>query len=624
MLKSLQENDAPCIELILPTLLECIEEYEVSYKKAIFDNIFLLLKNFKVNFKHYIKEVLETIEKYISDRDFQPLVFSILTKMLEDFLEDMEIYFPHLIPILLKLLNENNNNQSREKYNPKIDKYIFNCFILMSEKLSNYLSIIIPEILKLLNSICPEYSISPIKGKKEQIPISDDSRHKEEEIIEFLDKIILNPNFSQFLPSVVNSLLKYITLNPNNLFINEKVMKLLISMCEKLQSNFLIFLPSIIKTIRHTNINVQSFIQEIKDFLEKDYIVDEIKNRKCEVSKITMIKRMRSISSNSASENKENINKTRKAQIDKEKLVREFDNSHYSIKDDWREWFKGTSKILFEQSPSFALYYCSNVADYYTTLLTDLYNYAFISCWRTLNDRHKIKILKNLINALNNQETPEDILLIILNLSEFIEREEHQNHVEFIDFLKLGEVAQKCKAYAKALYYKENYFRNNTEFSTLENLISLYYNLKLPEAAIGILNMAQQNRIKNEDDWYLKLHRWKDALEFYNKKLLTDSNNGNFLEKKFICLDALCDWESVLNLSEDIKHNPNLIDLLVQNAPSVAKASMNLGEWDKLKFYILIINEQKGDEAMYEKNFFSAVMAIKEEDYRTAKNFIDK
>ena len=551
LLKSLQESDAPCVELILPTLLECIDDFEINNKKAIFDNILLILKNFKKNFKNYNKEVLATLEKYINDRDFQSLVFSILTKMFEDFLDDMEIYFPHLIPLLLNLLNENNNHQNKEKYNPKVNRHIFGCLILMSEKLSNYLSIIIPEILKLLNTISPDFVISTSKIKKEQITLSDD-RNKEEEILEFLEKILLNPNFSQFLPSVVNSLLKYINLNPSNIYIHEKVMKLFVVMCEKLQSNFLVFLPSIIRTARQSNISLNSFFREIKDFLDKDYIVDEIKNRNCEVSKISTIKRMRSISSASYHESKENMNKTRKAQIDKEKLVKEFDNSHYSIEEDWKEWFKSTSKILFEQSPSFALYYCHNVADYYTPLLTELYNYAFVSCWRTLNDRHKIKILKNLMYALSNDETPNEILLTILNLSEFIERED--NHVEFIDFLKLGDVALICKAYAKALYYKENYFRNNNDFSTLENLISLYYELKLPEAAIGILNMSRQNdRIKNEDDWYLKLHRWKEALEFYNKKLLKDSNNSDLIKKKFICLDALCDWECVLNLSEDVR-----------------------------------------------------------------------
>ena len=119
--------------------------------------------------------------------------------------------------------------------------------------------------------------------------------------------------------------------------------------------------------------------------------------------------------------------------------------------------------------------------------------------------------------------------------------------------MKLGEVANKCKAYAKALYYKENYFRNNNDFSTLENLISLYFELKLPESAIGILSMAHQNnRIKNEDDWYLKLHKWKEALEFYNKMLQRDKTNSDYLKKKFTCLDSLCDWEEILKLSGEV------------------------------------------------------------------------
>jgi len=56
LLKSLQENDAPCVELILPTLLECIDEFEVNYKKAIFDNILLILRTLRTILNYTIKK----------------------------------------------------------------------------------------------------------------------------------------------------------------------------------------------------------------------------------------------------------------------------------------------------------------------------------------------------------------------------------------------------------------------------------------------------------------------------------------------------------------------------------------------------------------------------------------
>ena len=54
----------------------------------------------------------------------------------------------------------------------------------------------------------------------------------------------------------------------------------------------------------------------------------------------------------------------------------------------------------------------------------------------------------------------------------------------------LGALAEKCHAYAKALHYRELEFRSNPE-AAVEALISINNNLRLPEAADGILAHAQ-------------------------------------------------------------------------------------------------------------------------------------
>lgn len=635
LLKSLQDSDHPVIELILPTLISVIDEFEINYKKNIFDNILIILKNFKHSFKHYIKEVLDTIEKYIQEKEFQTLVFSILTKMLEEFLEEIELYFPYLIPSLITLLNTSNTNTASMQDSLGLNgnyknqsitaRYVFNCFTIMAYKLSNYLSVIIPETIKYLNNshiLNNEYFIKASNRQKDSTNYLEDYRNRDEEVFAFLENIIFLPNFHQYLPKIVSALLKYME---NNLSNHEKVMSLFLHMFSKLRSDFLIYLPIIIRSARSLNINLTARFETIKKILDTDEIIEKIENRNCEVSEKPRIK-LEKNRTESYGEARENISKTRKSQINKELLIKEFDPVNCSIEEDWIEWFKSTAKILFEQSPSYALYYCHNVADYYTPLLNELYNYAFVSCWRTLNDYHKLSI-KNFLNiALTNEKTPNEILLTILNLAEFVEREE--NHIDFINFSQLGYVADLCKAHAKALYYKENDFRNNNDFNTLEQLISLYYELKLPEAAIGILKMAQQNnKIINEDDWYLKLHKWKEALEVYNTKLKNENNayNTDLLKGKFQCLDGLCDWESLLNLAEETEQNSKYEteNLINKMSPMISKASLNLSEWDKLSYYVDRIDPEN-EEDIYEKNFYKAVIFIKEQKFDDAQIYIDK
>ena len=209
----------------------------------------------------------------------------------------------------------------------------------------------------------------------------------------------------------------------------------------------------------------------------------------------------------------ENLGEMIRTKVNKEEIINEFNPINCSLEEDWHEWFKSSFNQLFFNSPSYVLSVCRHLSDY----LTDLYNYAFITVWRTFSQNQKSKIFSHLNMALSSPTTPNDILLTILNLVEFIEREE--SHIEFVDFGSLAKIANKCKAYAKELFYSENDYRISRETDSLENLITLYYELNLPESSIGILKIAEKkkNNIK-EDDWYLRLHRWNEALKIIEKK----------------------------------------------------------------------------------------------------------
>ena len=240
-------------------------------------------------------------------------------------------------------------------------------------------------------------------------------------------------------------------------------------------------------------------------------------------------------------------------------------------------------------------------------------------------------VIKNLQNALEHKKTPNDILLAILNLAEFIERE--NGNIVFIDFYKLGCVAYKCKAFAKALFYKESDFINKNDYENFELLIELYYEVKLPESAIGLLKLAKKNNNDNgsifTDDycWYIKLHKYNEALNIIKKLIDNDDNKKNNKEIKrdiIICLEGLCDWEELLNQNENIDN--------LEYDFILAKASLNMSEWDLLKQYTNEINKKSNidkdfllkDDNFFDYNLYNAITFIHENNFNEAKNFIEK
>ncbi|XP_042586297.1 serine/threonine-protein kinase mTOR-like isoform X2 [Cyprinus carpio] len=57
----------------------------------------------------------------------------------------------------------------------------------------------------------------------------------------------------------------------------------------------------------------------------------------------------------------------------------------------------------------------------------------------------------------------------------------------------LGERAAKCRAYAKALHYKELEFQKGPSPLILESLISINNKLQQPEAASGVLKYSMKH-----------------------------------------------------------------------------------------------------------------------------------
>ena len=620
LINSLEKGEDDLINIILSTMIEIIPNYEFIYVKYMFENMILILKNFPKTFKNNINDFIILIQNYIFDVNYNEIILKLLVKIIEQFPNDIKKYYSILIPIFLKLIKEN----SKETIN------IIYCITLMSNNdyISSYLIIIFDEIFFLYK-----------KTKDNEII---------NQILDFINNIINIKNSFLYFPVLIQNLIEKIKVDN----LDEKIILKYFDIFNKINSTdrnyFIIYLPKIIQIIKQKNL-ISQYYFFIKNLIydinyisinEKE-LMEKLKTKLCTLNMKLIDEKEINYSEYEILNLKPKI-KTRNIKIDNNLILNKFKTKNRTEEDDWKEWFKSTSKILFEQSIHYSIYFCHMIVDYNLPLNNnDLYNYAFISVWNNLSDFDKISIINELNFALEDIKTPNYILLTILNLNEFMERKKGN----FLNFTKLGKIAFKCKSYAKAIYYKENEFLFNKENNInnnniFEELIDLYYKLNLSESALGLLNIFLNNKInENEYNLFIKIHEYKKGLNSINNIL----NNENKLNKdkkdilvkdKIICLNGLCDWEGILKINNENLKNEIDINFIY------AKASLNLSNWENLEKYNKnIINYYNrfsnstnlsfemndnniNEDHLFDYYFYNSIISIIKNNYKNANDNI--
>ena len=183
LIRAISENEANLIDIISPTLIEVMPNYEIRYQINILENINLIIIIFKNKIKFYLDDIVKLILKFISNDNFLNIIINILKKLFTDFIYEMEKYYYILIPIFLNILKKN-------KY--KETKSLLHIFLLMSENenIVCYLNIMMDEL-------CEELLIH-----------NDEAFIKY--LLEFFKKIIIYDNCNTFFPIIINILLRKI------------------------------------------------------------------------------------------------------------------------------------------------------------------------------------------------------------------------------------------------------------------------------------------------------------------------------------------------------------------------------------------------------------------------------
>jgi len=262
------------------------------------------------------------------------------------------------------------------------------------------------------------------------------------------------------------------------------------------------------------------------------------------------------------------------------KIKNAWDASARTTEDDWTEWMRRLSLALLAVSPSPALESCGPLAQVYEPLAHDLFNAAFAAVWTVFGTpparnggsagmtaikgaEYRELLVQALMQALQSQHLPKDILQNLLNLAEFME---HDDKPLPLDLRVLGEKALKIQAYAKALHYKEIEFKTEPE-NTIEALISINKNLDQINAAQGVVDYVKKkaaNDIELQPSWFAQLGNWQEALKVYNAKAARLAEQGMSHVQagltaedmevnvgRMSCAKALGEWNFLTELADD-------------------------------------------------------------------------
>ena len=294
--------------------------------------------------------------------------------------------------------------------------------------------------------------------------------------------------------------------------------------------------------------------------------------------------------------------------------------TQHSTRADWHDWMRRLSVEMLRESPSAPLRACAPLAEAYQPLARELFNAAFLSCWSELGvEGYQESLVASLETALDTDNMSLEVLQPLLSLAEFMELADKPLP---IDIRKLGALAERCHAYAKALHYREMEFENFPA-DTIDALISINNHLQQPEAAKGILTHARQAyQVELKESWYEKLQRWSDARAAYERRQAEDPENMNWTLGRMRCHRALGDWETLEHLASEtwesgrLQHDPAS---RAEVARLAAAAAWNLHHWDTMERY-----SGSMPERTVETSLVRAVLAVHADSYQAAQLHIDQ
>lgn len=625
--KSMGLGCVPYLPKVLPDLFHIVRTCDDALKDFITWKLGILVSIVRQHVRKYLQELLILISELWSTFSFPAAgrpqlgypVLHLVEQLCLALNDEFRTYLPAILPCCIQVLSD------AERYND----YTYVLDILRTLEvfggtLDEHMHLLLPALIRLF-----------------KVDASVDIRRA---AIKTLTKLIPRVQVTGHISSLVHHL--KLVLDGKNDELRKDAVDALCCLAHALGEDFTIFIPSIHKLLLKHRLRHKEF-EEIEGRLQRreplilGSTAAQRLSRRLPVEVIT--DRLSDLEIDPYDDGSDVQKQLRSHQVNDSRLRNAGEASQRSTKEDWAEWMRHFSIELLKESPSPALRTCARLAQLQPFVGRELFAAGFVSCWAQLNETSQKQLVRSLEMAFSSPNIPPEILATLLNLAEFMEHDEKPLP---IDIRLLGALAEKCRAFAKALHYKEMEFEgarskkmDANPVAVVEALIHINNQLHQHEAAVGILTHAQQHLdVQLKESWYEKLQRWDDALKAYTAKASQASSPHLVLDAtlgRMRCLAALARWEELNNLFKEY-WTPAEPAARLEMAPMAAKAAWNMGEWDQMAEYVSRLDD--GDETKLRGlgntaasgdgssngTFFRAVLLVRRGKYDEAREYVER
>ena len=633
-----QRNSIKLLPLVIPSMIAITYTADDVLRSTILTDLSLIIDLVKQHISPYTTAIYQLVKTYWKDtRLYTQQILSLLERLNIHVNEQFSSWLPSLLPdMILSISNDKSTDQL-------LTTRSMHTFEIFGQSLNIYLHLIIPVIIRVAEQLDSPTQVRcsalhTLGSLAQSVDLSQYASRLLQPLLRIIDQSIdvsNIPGSKSQLPSTPGQSVRYNAVTP----LCDEVLNTLCMLMIQLQHNFLIYMPPINKTLHRLLIKHELYDTLSYKLLHNQRVTFDdpivqartphvhdtapISNNNILLRAPAEVNRQSSLAPAYTTDDYWDIPVQSKAlPVNMDELRRSWTIAERSNIDDWLEWQKQLSLALLRESPQQILRHCASVAVKQDSLGRELFNAGFLSCWSELDDQQQDELIHVLELACQAVNLPPDTAQTILNLAEFMERDDK---ILPINKSYLSLLAERNLAYAKALHYKELQF-HLSPVSNVESLISLHNQLQQPDAAYGLLSYARTQtqlqsifRIDVNTSWYESLNRYQDALEAYEYKQLDQPDSTEISIGRMRCLRALGEWPRLHTICSTVysQHADNQ-SVRREIAPLGAAASWRLGHWNDMSNYLLSMDVDRADT-----EFYRAILAIHSSQYDDARKHLE-
>jgi len=499
---SLGLNCVSYLPTVFPVLFDVMRTCDDALREFMLSELAILVSVIKAHVRRFLPEILEIIHTFWGNNALLKSTLLLCEELSRALRDEFRAYLPELLPRIVAVLADAERS-GRYAAVP----YVLRALETFGSGVDEHLHLVLPSIVRLFKP-----GVAPVPFQVRRAVLASLSR--------------LLPRMqcasSQHASAIIAPLARI--LESNDVILRKYAVDVLISLEKPLGSEYKLFLPSITRVARRVGLRDNRF-EAMRERIESGgkfpaaFGALAISSNSSVFGSDDMISQDEYEEAN-AFESRSNRPpppvQPPKLVVNEAALRKAWESSQRSTKEDWLEWMRQLSVELLKSSPSPSLRACADLANVQPNVARDLFCESFVSCWAELSVLHREQLVRSMESAFTSPTIPPEIVATLLNLSEFMERDEKPIPV---DVRTLGAIAERCRAYAKALHYKELEFTSMPN-ECVEAIIAINNQLQLPEAALGVLKHLRNKKLEVnvKESWYEKLGQWEFALEAHKKK----------------------------------------------------------------------------------------------------------